>query len=160
MAKPGWKRNPTFKRQLSQIIAVIPDSAAAGARVALEKNGNEAEGIIKSDAPVDDGDLRDSVGWKFGDPPPGTLGVRDAREAAANSGIPEHLRISIFAGGKKAPHAHLVHNGTAQRVTKDGEDRGIMPPQPFFWPNIRSLRKRFRGRISREMLKGLRKGLK
>lgn len=155
MARSGWKRNPRLKANIDKIVNALPKRAAVGASAALQANGEEAEAIIKGDVPVDDGTLRDSVGWKFGDPPPGTLGIRDAIAQRGRARIPEHLRISIFAGGKKAPHAHLVHNGTKSRERKDGRGTGIMPPQPFFWPNIRSLRKRFKSRISRAVNKAL-----
>lgn len=160
MAKPGWRRPPAFKRSVKQIVDALPKDARKGARKALAMNGEEAVQIIKRDIPVDDGDLQISTTWNFGDPPPGVLGARDARIAARNSEIPPDLRISISSGGKKAPHAHLVHNGTAERFTKDGVSRGVMPPNPFFWPNIRSLRRRMKGRISRQVSKYLRKGRK
>lgn len=34
-------------------------------------------------------------------------------------------------GGKKGFHAHLVEDGTKQRKTKKGANRGIMPKNPF-----------------------------
>ncbi len=123
---------------------------------ALEKSGTEAKKIIRGDAPIDDGELRASIDWTFGDPPPGVLGANDTPR---DNGIPARLRLSIYAGGKKAPHAHLVHNGTKPRFKKDGRSTGVMPPQPFFWPNIRSLRKRFRNRILRHARRGLKRGL-
>lgn len=157
MAKRGWKRNPAFKRRIDEVIDAIPKKARLGAQKALTKSGIEAVAIIKGDAPREDGELEDSIDWKFGDPPAGYLGASDPRK---DSAVPDDMRISIYAGGKKAPHAHLVHNGTGERETKDGKSTGIMPPQPFFWPNIRSLRRRQKSRITREMRKHINKAVK
>ena len=38
-------------------------------------------------------------------------------------------RVSVIAGGEKAPHAHLVEFGHRQ-ITKDGRIVGDVPPKP------------------------------
>jgi hypothetical protein len=157
MARKSWTPNPAFKTRVAALARAVPAEAEKEITRALRENGEEASARIKRDAPVDDGALQMSVSWSFGDPPAGVMGAGDNPE---NQTIPRHLRISIFAGGKKAPHAHLVHNGTAERVRKDGRSTGVAPPQPFFWPNIRSLRRRFKSRITRRANVGLKKGAK
>lgn len=146
MAK-GWTPNKAglsrFKRN---VLNALPEEAAQGIEDAHRQNGREIVRVIRADAPFDEGEIEASVGWSFGDPPPGVMGAGDKSHA----GIPERLRMSIYAGGKKAPHAHLVHNGTQSRQTEDGANRGMVSPQPFFWPNIRAFRKRMRARISRK----------
>lgn len=154
MVKRAWQK--LSLKRLQNTIDRLPVEARQGARDALRMNGNEGKRIIKGDVPVDDGALLSSVDWSWGDPPPGVLGAGEKR----NTGVPEDMRISIYAGGPKAPHAHLVHNGTAERTTQDGASRGVMPPQAFFWPNIRSLRRRFKGRITRMVRKGLKRAVK
>lgn len=144
------------RAKFDNVLKAVPREVAKGARSALRQNGQEAVRIIQGDAPVDDGPLRQSIDWSFGDPPPGVLGGNKVKHTK----VPAHLRISVWAGGPKAPHAHLVHNGTAERTTKGGGSRGIMPPQPFFWPNWRSLKRRLKGRISRKANKALKDLLK
>lgn len=151
----GWKSNPRAKARFKDILKALPEDAAKGAEDALRQNGEEAKRIIRGDAPVDDGDLRESIDWTYGDPPSGVMGARDERQQ-----VPDRLRLSVYAGGKKAPHAHLVHNGTQERKTKDGASKGVTPPQPFFWPNIRSLRRRFKSRVSRKANKAIRDSVK
>lgn len=159
MARRGsWKKNQRAFRRLQNRFKAIPDHARKGARRALRISGREAVTIIRGDVPVDDGDLLNSVRWTFGDPPPGVLGANERPKP--DGPIPQDLRISIFAGGRRAKHAHLVHNGTGPRVRKDGRSTGVMPPQPFFWPNIRSLRRRQRGRITRMAGKAIRDAVK
>ena len=157
-SRKHWIKNPGAEARLKSIIRRVTPEMEEEITKAIRKSGVEAVGIIKGDVPVDDGELRDSVGWSYGDPPPGVLGASDT--AAENSRIPAHLRGSVYAGGKKAPHAHLVHYGTKLRTRKDGRTTGVMPPLPFFFPNIRSLRRRWRARITRAATKGIKRGLK
>ena len=152
--RASWRKNPAAFRALKRRFQQVPEGAKAGTRKALRTSGNEAKRIIRGDAPKGRTlRLVRSIDWSWGDPPPGVLGAGDRRSATP---VPEDMRISIYAGGKKAPHAHLVHNGTGPRVRKsDGVSTGVMPAQPFFWPNIRSLRRRQKSRITREANKAI-----
>jgi hypothetical protein len=159
MVRTRWKQNPAFRPRLSDLIDRAPPAVGEAGTEALRQNGIEAETLIRGAAPEDQGNLKESIGWTFGDPPPGSLGVVAARREAALAGIPPHLRISIFAGGIIAPHAHLVHFGTAQRFTDDGKSTGAAPAQPFFFPIIRALRRRMRNRIRRLTRQALKRAL-
>lgn len=154
MARRAWKKLPRAK--FDKVLEAIPEAAKKEAKEALRTSGKEAVRIIRGDTPFDEGGLIKSVNWSFGDPPIGMIG----RSIKRRTKVPNELRISIWAGGVKAPHAHLVHNGTAERFTKTGASRGVMPAQPFFWPNIRSLRKRQKSRISRKARKAIRDAVK
>lgn len=156
MVKPRWRPNPALGLELDRLVSKGPSAARSAITEALRQNGEEVTPVIKRAAPVDDGDLQKSISWKFGPAPPGALGVSEDR----TPNIPDDLRISIFAGGPKARHAHLVHYGTGPRVTKDGKSTGIMPATPFFFPYIRAYSRRFRNRIRRLARQGLKKGLK
>lgn len=157
MVRARWRANPGFRPKLSDIIAQAPPAVARAGNAALRTNGEEAKTLIRTAAPKDQGALEESIDWKFGDPPPGTLAVGRARPIP---GVPEHLRITIYAGGKKAPHAHLVHFGTAQRFTDDGKYTGAAPAQPFFFPIIRALRRRMLNRIRRQTRQALKEALR
>lgn len=156
MVKTRWRPNPGLKTSINELIDKGPRQVRVNVTQALRENGEEVTPVMKRAAPVDDGDLQQSIGWKFGPPPAGTLGAREDK----TPGIPDDLRISIYAGGKAAPHAHLVHDGTGARETKDGVSTGTMPAQPFFFPFIRAYRRRMRNRILRLARKGLKDGLK
>lgn len=156
MVRPRWRPNPRLGADLAPLLAKGPSETRRQITEALRQNGEEVTPVIKRAAPVDDGDLQQSINWKFGPPPAGALGVSEDR----SPNIPDDLRISIFAGGPKARHAHLVHYGTAARVRDDGRETGIMPATPFFFPYIRAYSRRFRNRILRLARKGLKSGLK
>ena len=156
MVKTRWRPNPGLKASLSELIEKGPSATRRNVTEALRQNGEEVVPVMKRAAPVDDGDLQASINWKFGPPPAGTLGATEDKTPF----IPDDLRISLFAGGKQAPHAHLVHDGTGPRQQKDGGSTGTMPPNPFFFPYIRAYRRRMRARILRLARKGLKDGLK
>ena len=157
MVNVKWRANPRAKIQLSRLIQQAGGDVREGAREALRQNGEEGKAAIFAAAPRDDGELQSSIDWTFGDPPPGVLGAGDTPQ---DNAIPADLRISIYAGGKRAPHAHLVHNGTQLRVREDGRSTGVMSPQPFFWPYIRAFRRRWRARILRRTRAALNESLK
>lgn len=153
----GWKRNPRLKVDFERVLKQLPKAAEQGAHDALAISGDEAVRIIRADTPVGRrGLVRRSVRWNFGDPIDGKLRIRRRTK------IPKHLRISIYAGGKIAPHAHLLHNGTAERKQNTtGRRTGrIARAKPFFWPNIRALRRRQRSRIARAAGKAIRQSAK
>lgn len=155
MVKPTWRANPGLRRSLADIIETGPAEARKAASEALRQNGEEITPVMKRAAPVDDGNLQKSIGWKYGPPPAGTLAALEDK----TPDIPDDLRISLFAGGKGAPHAHLVHDGTGPRQQKDGSSTGIMPARPFFFPFIRAYRRKFKNRILRLTRKALKDAL-
>jgi hypothetical protein len=156
MVKTRWRANPRFRASISELIEKGPAEVRPATTEALRQNGEEVVPVMKRAAPVDDGNLQQSINWKFGPPPKGTLGITEDR----TPNIPDDLRISIFAGGKSAPHAHLVHYGTGPRQQADGSSTGVMPPKPFFFPCIRAYRRRMRNRIVRAARKALKDALK
>jgi hypothetical protein len=50
-----------------------------------------------------------------------------------------------------APHSHLVEKGTAQRRTRRGWNRGVMPKRPLFIPEAIQKRLAFVAKIHRIM---------
>lgn len=128
-------------------LAKIPARATQAARVAMEQGAEEMVQMMRRLAPVDDGELRASINWKWGDAPPGTFeitkikgGKRAGQEVAA-------LRVSIYANAKDSkgrPYASWVEFGTKNAAAN-----------PFFWPSYRALRKRVMGRIIRAIRKAI-----
>ena len=147
---------------LNNKVAAIPARVEARARAAMEKGADELVAMMKRLVPVDDGDLRDSIGWTWGDAPAGA-------KVIAQSDVGERgLKITIYAGSEKAYYAAWVEFGTAphnvalgggtvagvkQAAAGEGNGHPGSRAQPFFFPSYRSLRKRIRARIRRETAK-------
>lgn len=132
--------------KLNRKMRAIPEEAKRAAKKAVEDSAYELGNLQYSLAPVDEGDLRNSIevtGPGKTTPPysqPG--GQRTAGEFEA----------IVTAGNTKVRYAHLVEFGTAQHVNS-GKFAGTQNPgaqaQPFFWPAYRALRRRLSSRISR-----------
>lgn len=117
----------------------IPDKVRQAARETLEQNAEEIVADMRRAAPVDDGDLRDSINWTWGDAPEGTLtvGTVGGSEYAA-------LRITIYAGGGDAFYARFQEFGTVN-----------MPANPFFYPVWRTRKRRVKSRLTRNINKAI-----
>jgi len=135
---------------LNKKVAAIPKRVEVKARAAMEKGADELVDMMKRFVPVDDGDLRDSIGWTWGAAPKGSVVLA---ESGADS---RGLKITIYAGNEKAYYARWVEFGTAPHVN-GGQFPGTQNPgsraQPFFFPSWRALRKRIRARVRRETAK-------
>jgi HK97 gp10 family phage protein len=147
---------------LNKKVAAIPKRVEARARMAMEKGADELVAMMKRLVAVDDGDLRDSIGWTWGDAPAGA-------KVISSSEVGERgLKITVYAGSEKAYYAAWVEFGTAphnvalgggtvagkkQAVAGLGNGHPGSRAQPFFFPSYRALRKRIRDRIKRETAK-------
>ena len=145
--------------RLKKKLAKLPQSVKAEMRVAIATGAEEVVALAKSLCPVDDGDLRDSIGWTWGEPPKGsmTLGrIGDVAAAKAGAG----LIATIYAGDSKAFYARFVEFGTAPHINR-GRFAGTQHPgtaaQAFFFPAYRAVRKRIRGRVTRAVNKAARR---
>ncbi len=106
-------------------------------------------------APRDSGTLIESIRYTIG------------YGGASNSGGDPDLTFNISAGGRKAPHAHLVEFGTRNvRVVNNyyghegvKAEVGAMPASPFFYPAYRALRARMKNRMARSARKSIRESI-
>lgn len=130
----------SLNRKLTQ---TIPERVRIRTRAAMEKGADEIVAMAKSLVPVDSGDLRDSIGWTWGDAPKGSIVL--ASSAPDRGGE----RITIYAGNDEAYYARWVEFGTQKNL-----------PSPFFFPSYRALKRRVKGRITREMRKAIKEGSK
>lgn len=128
----------------------IPAKAIALTRKAMEQSAEEIVQMMKRLVPVDEGALRDSIGWTWGEPPKGAMVI------AKGAPIGDGLRITIFAGTRDkklgdldAFHARFVEFGTQN-----------MAAQPYFFVSFRALRRRAANRMKRQMRKGIAEGSK
>lgn len=158
-------------REFERKLMAIPRRVERAARAAMEKGADELVAMMKRLAPVDDGTLRDSIGWTWGDAPAGSVLLSQSEPDSRG------LKITVYAGNAEAYYAHWVEFGTAPHNVADGggtkagkeslrtgrlTKKGAAPvfhpgaaAHPFFFPAWRALRKRIRSRIRREMKKAI-----
>ncbi len=117
-------------------MKALPKAVARHVHAAMERSANEIVALARQFVPVDEGDLRDSIGWTWGNVPSGSV-------AFMHSGKFDNARITIFAGDKKAFYAAFVEFGTKATSA-----------HPFFFPAYRFKKKRAKRRISRAIGKG------
>lgn len=125
--------------ELAKKLAALPNAVKDEIRKALVTSAEEIVALAQSLVPRDQGDLYDSIGWKFGaGVPVGTVSL--ARRELGD------LSVTVFAGDDKAFYARWVEFGTVK-----------MRAHPFFFPAYRAVRKRAKSRISRATTKAAKK---
>lgn len=117
----------------------IPDVAVDAARLAMEEGAQEIVEAMRAAAPKGaTGKLRDSIGWTWGDLPPGTFMIDEIRSGRNKGDQYATMRIKIYAGAGEGFYARFHEFGT-----KDGKT----PARPFFYPNWKAKRAEFRRKI-------------
>lgn len=113
--------------RLLRKLTIIPEAMREKIRVAMADEADEIVAMMKRLAPVDDGDLRDSIGWRWGSKAPkGSMSLGTVQAPAMGS----TLTLTIYAGNNKAFYARFVEFGTVKMVKR-----------PFFFPSYRARRK-------------------
>jgi HK97 gp10 family phage protein len=126
--------------RLKKKLQSIPSKSRPAIRAALAKSADDMVAMMKRLAPVDSGDLRDSIGWTWGTQTP------DGTVAFATSKFSDpDLTITIYAGDDKAFYTRWVEFGTTQN-----------PAHPFFFTSYRASRKSAKSRIKRAVNKAAR----
>lgn len=121
--------------ELNKAVAAMPKRVENAARKAMEKGADELVAMMKRLVPVDSGDLRNSIAWKWGEAPKG------ATVLAESTPTERGLKITVYATDFKA---RWLEFGTVK-----------MRAQPYFFPSWRTLRKRIKSRIVREQKKAV-----
>lgn len=132
--------------RLKARLAKIPDIAREAAAQAMEEGAQEIVEAMRALAPVDSGDLRDSIGWTWGEVPAGSFVIDEIRSGRNRGDQFATLRIKIYAGSRDAFYARFVEFGT----------RTGGPAQPFFFPAWKKERAKFRKRIRDRVKKRIR----
>ena len=117
-------------------LAKIPDIAREAAAAAMEEGAQEIVDAMKVAAPFKSGDLRDSIGWTWGEVPAGSFMIDEIRSGKNKGDQYATMRIKIYAGNRDAFYARFQEFGTRSQ-----------PAQPFFLPTWRKERAKFRRRI-------------
>lgn len=128
----------SVKRRNKGLLKTIPAAVRGELREAVRKSAGVVVAAQRALAPVDDGDLRDSITFGMGD----AGDVPYAAFKAGGGGDPD-LTAMITAGNTKVRYAHLVEFGTAPHP-QGGKFAGTQhpgtPPRGFFLPGYRATR--------------------
>lgn len=130
-----------FERKLQR----MPERVKAAARKAMEAAAEDVVRLAKSLVPVEEGTLKESIGWTWGKPPNGALMLGKVLSAITGA----EMTLTIYAGSNDAFYARWVEFGTAPHTNaagdfkaRPGESRGLRHPgsaaKPFFYPAYRA----------------------
>lgn len=149
--------------RLNRRLNAIPQNVRAAVQPALLKAGNALADDMRALAPVDDGDLKESIAVT-----PGGSTTPPYSQPGGRQVVPE-LQVLVTAGNTKVRYAHLVEFGAAPHEIKgkDGKPMGsdgrfgpvVHHPgtkaEPFFWPAFRLHRKKLASAIKRAIRKAV-----
>lgn len=125
--------------RLKRRLDAIPRAVKAAVAPALITAGRDLSVTIRLLAPVDSGDLRNSIHITA---PGETTPPYSQPEGSTTAG---ENQVLITAGDSDVRYAHLVEHGTADA-----------PAKPFFWPAYRLQKKKLSNRIKRAIRKAVR----
>ena len=160
MARAYLKNLPRLKAKMIR----LKQQTAPAIRPAMEAAAGAICGTMRSVVPVDQGDLRSSIGWTWGDAPKGSFGV--SHSIGGN-------KITIFAGNETAFYARWVEFGTAPHNVAPGGgtkgfkksgSKGVEHPgaaaRPFFYPSYRMHKKDVKRQITQALRIAVRDAVK
>lgn len=122
-------------RELNKAVAALPKRVENASKKAMAKGADELVAMMQRLVPVDQGDLRASIGWTWGEAPKGSTVLAESTPTERG------LKITVYATDYKA---RWLEFGTVK-----------MRAQPYFFPSWRTLRKRIKARILREQKKAI-----
>lgn len=148
--------------RLQKKLERMPKVAKEAIQAAMAAQADEIIAMMKSLAPVDDGDLRDSIGWTFGKKPRYAQAMATMKASMAGD-----LTITIYAGNSKVRYAHLVEFGTKPHSIEPKNAKALGPggkygvhvdhpgskAQPFFYVSYRANKKKTKSAINRAVNK-------
>lgn len=116
----------------------IPEAVRKAALPAIQKSAEEIAATMRSLAPKEEGDLRDSIEIT------GPGQTTPAYSQPGGSQVVPENSFAITVGNEDVRYPHLQEYGTTRH-----------PAQPFFWPAYRMNRKRAESRIKRAISKAV-----
>lgn len=124
--------------RLQKRLDAIPKRVKQAVQPALRQSGEELVRTMRQLAPVDTGDLRDSIKYTMpGNSTPSYSQPGGSMTAGENE-------VLVTAGNDGVRYPHLVEYGTVHAEA-----------QPFFWPGFRLKRKKLASRIKRSISKAV-----
>ncbi len=144
------------REKLLKKLAAIQGAPREAMKAALTQNAVEITDMQKRLAPVDSGDLRNSIGYTFGEYRAANANVRGV--SGGGGGDPD-LSVTIHAGDEKAFYARWLEFGVSKSWTIGGKFEGAAHPgfsaEPYFFPAWRALKRRSKSRLTRAMRKAI-----
>lgn len=137
-----------LKRKLTK---TIPQAVVDATVKAMEAGADEVVGMMRRLAPKDTGALAQSINWTWGEAPKGSMVL--GKSSPTRGG----LVIAIYAGDASTMVGEREQFQLA-RLQEFGTQH--MQAHPYFFPSWRTLRKRVRSRVTRQMRKAVRDGAK
>lgn len=125
-------------QRLARRLAAVPKAVKKAVEPALRQSGDELVTSMRALAPVDTGDLRDSIKYTM----PGNS--TPPYSQPGGSTVAGENQVLVTAGNSDVRYPHLVEYGTAEAAA-----------QPFFWPAYRLKKKRLASRIKRAIGKAV-----
>ncbi len=145
----------SVRRKGRGLLKTIPAAVRGELRGAVRKGAAQIVAVQRALAPVEDGDLRDSIVFRMGDEP--DVPYASLKSAGGARTGDEDLAAVVSAGNSKVRYAHLVEFGTAPHP-QGGKFAGTMhpgtPPRGFFLPGYRIAKKG----VKAQMRKAIRDG--
>lgn len=126
-------------QRLKRRMMALPKAVREAASRATLEGAEELAKSMRNLAPVDTGDLRDSIVVT-----PGGRTTPPYSQPGGSSTVPENSAV-VTAGNTDVRYPHLVEYGTKDAAA-----------QPFFWPAVRSKKKKIANRVKRSISKAAR----
>lgn len=127
-------------KKLEARLKAIPKEVLEGVRPALIKSAEEVAGNMRTLAPVNEGDLKESITVTA----PGDMTPAYAEGGGKRTAGPQQALVT--AGNENVRHGHLLEFGTVK-----------MEAQPFMLPGWRLAKARVTRRISRAIGQAIKK---
>jgi bacteriophage HK97-gp10 putative tail-component len=135
-------------RALRRRFAKVPQNVKDEAVVVLERYANRIVIDMKNLVPVKEGDLRDSIGWTWGEAPAGSLTIGKVFGNQFGK-----IKITIYAGNKKT----IVTNKAGIEFQNARIQEFGANATPFFFPPYRANRGAVKSALTRAVRKGFKK---
>jgi len=142
VAKTRFQGRDRLKRKLQ----ALPELVVLAVRQGLAEAAREVTEMQQRLVAVADGDLRDSIQWRYGD--------AARTKYAQGSRAKGRLAVRVTAGNSRVRYAHLVEFGAAPHTAGGifaGARHPGAPAQPFFYPAYRASKRKAVSRIRRSM---------
>lgn len=143
----------------------LPEAISGDLRPVLARYCDQIVAQMRLIVPVDQGDLRDSIGWTFGDAPDGALTVGRVKERKGA------IFATIYAGGTEQTRREQRRDsgtrksdrgrpGTFETNTAILQEFGTinMPANPFFFVVWRANRPRVKAGVTRSVRRTIKRG--
>ncbi len=126
--------------EFNRRFEAIPKNVREAARDAMEKGADEIVQAMRATVRKRTRALEAAIKWTWGDAPAGSLAIGTVGGRSYGG-----LKITIYVDQPLAWRAWFLEAGTVK-----------MPAYPFFFPIYRALKRRTRGRITRQITKAIR----